>query len=65
MRSLVPVKNQSFQDEMRQCLQQLHVVILLKGMENAIRLLADRLVEIGIVDSISRETVRKTLKKRT
>ena len=29
-----------------------------------IRLLADKLVELGIVDSISRETVRKILKKR-
>lgn len=28
-----------------------------------IRLLADKLVELGVVDSISRETVRKALKK--
>lgn len=29
----------------------------------ALRLLADRLVELGVVDSISHETVRQTLKK--
>lgn len=29
-----------------------------------LRLLADRLVELGVVDSISYETVRQTLKKR-
>lgn len=35
-----------------------------KGFANwSLRLLADRVVELGIVDSISRETVRQTLKK--
>jgi hypothetical protein len=29
------------------------------------RLLADRLVELGVVESISHETVRQTLKKTT
>lgn len=35
-----------------------------KGFANwTLRLLADRVVELGIVDSISHETVRRTLKK--
>jgi transposase len=35
-----------------------------KGHDHwALRLLADRLVELGIVESISHETVRRTLKK--
>lgn len=35
-----------------------------KGYSNwSLRLLADRVVELGIVDSISYETVRRTLKK--
>jgi len=35
-----------------------------KGFANwSLRLLADQVVELGIVDSISHETVRKTLKK--
>jgi hypothetical protein len=35
-----------------------------KGFANwSLRLLASRVVELGIVDSISRETVRQTLKK--
>ena len=35
-----------------------------KGFANwSLRLLADRVVELGIVDSVSHETVRKTLKK--
>jgi hypothetical protein len=33
--------------------------------EWSLRLLADRLVELGVVDSISHEAVRQTLKKRT
>jgi hypothetical protein len=35
-----------------------------KGFANwSLRLLADKVVELGIVDSISHETIRKTLKK--
>ena len=35
-----------------------------KGFANwSLRLLADRVIELGIVDSISHETVRQTLKK--
>lgn len=35
-----------------------------KGFSNwSLRLLADRVVELGLVDSISHETVRQTLKK--
>jgi hypothetical protein len=35
-----------------------------KGFANwSLRLLADQVVELGIVDSVSHETVRKTLKK--
>ena len=35
-----------------------------KGFANwSLRLLADHVVELGIVDSISHETVRQTLKK--
>lgn len=35
-----------------------------KGFSNwSLRLLADRVVELGLTDSISHETVRKTLKK--
>lgn len=35
-----------------------------KGYANrSLRLLADRLVELGLVDSISHETIRRTLKK--
>ena len=31
----------------------------------SMRLLADKVVELGIVETVSHETVRKTLKKRT
>jgi hypothetical protein len=35
-----------------------------KGFANwSLRLLRERVVELGIVDSISHETIRKTLKK--
>jgi Homeodomain-like domain len=35
-----------------------------KGFSNwSLRLLADKVVELGIVDKVSHETVRKTLKK--